>query len=115
VFGTILAFRDGEIPVHENREARHMSIRSKWLAIGAVALAGAAATPFALESEAAAEPAPAADAVRLVVDLSDIPLLAASSASAASYGTRGGFRPMLPGRAASGRAAPAIPVTPWAG
>ena len=48
-----------------------MSIRSKWLAIGAVALAGAAATPFALESEAAAGPAPAADAVRLVVDLSD--------------------------------------------
>jgi lipoprotein-anchoring transpeptidase ErfK/SrfK len=48
-----------------------MSIRSKWLAIGAVALAGAVGTPLAMESEAAADPAPRADAVRLVVDLSD--------------------------------------------
>lgn len=46
-----------------------MSIHGKWLAIGAVALAGAAATPLATETEAA--PAPRADAVRLVVDLSD--------------------------------------------
>ncbi|MEW5929969.1 MAG: L,D-transpeptidase [Gemmatimonadota bacterium] len=45
-----------------------MSIHGKWLAVGAVALAGAAA-PLAHETEAA--PAPKADAVRLVVDLSD--------------------------------------------
>jgi lipoprotein-anchoring transpeptidase ErfK/SrfK len=48
-----------------------MSIRSKWLAIGAVALAGAVGAPLAMESEAAADPAPRAGAVRLVADLSD--------------------------------------------
>lgn len=47
-----------------------MSIRHKWLATFAAALAGAAATPLALDSEAAAGPAPAS-AVRVVVDLSE--------------------------------------------
>ncbi|HEX2187800.1 MAG TPA: L,D-transpeptidase [Longimicrobiaceae bacterium] len=48
-----------------------MTILHKWLAIGAAALAGAGATPLAAGVEASARPAPDADAVRLVVDLSD--------------------------------------------
>lgn len=48
-----------------------MSIRRRWLAIGAAVLAGAGATPVAAGSEAAAGPVPDAEPVRVVVDLSD--------------------------------------------
>ncbi len=48
-----------------------MSIRCKWLAVGSLVLAGAVSAPAAFRAEAAAEPAPPAKAVRLVVDLSD--------------------------------------------
>ncbi|HEV2145996.1 MAG TPA: L,D-transpeptidase [Longimicrobiaceae bacterium] len=44
---------------------------SKWLAIGAVALAGSASTPLSLDSRAAAEVPGRASSVRVVVDLSD--------------------------------------------
>lgn len=48
-----------------------MSIKRKWLATGAVVLAAAGAAPFSFDSEAAAGPAPEAEAIKLVVDLSD--------------------------------------------
>jgi len=48
-----------------------MSLRCKWLTVLSLVLAGAVSAPAAFQAEAAAEPAPPAKSVRLVVDLSD--------------------------------------------